>query len=47
MTLPQSDHDWIAGIAGDGIVTVGDPRLKRAPRLSWRTRRRWRSCCPP
>ena len=28
MTLPRSDKDWIAGIAGDGIVTVGDPRLK-------------------
>ena len=28
MTLPRSDQDWIAGIAGDGIVTVGDPRLK-------------------
>ena len=28
MTLPRSSQDWIAGIAGDGIVTVGDPRLK-------------------
>jgi peptide deformylase len=30
MTLPRSDQDWISGIAGDGIVTIGDPRLKRA-----------------
>jgi peptide deformylase len=30
MTLPRSDQDWIAGIAGDEIVTIGDPRLKRA-----------------
>jgi peptide deformylase len=29
MTLPRSDQDWIAGIAGDGIVTIGDPRLKQ------------------
>jgi peptide deformylase len=28
MTLPRSSQDWIAGIAEDGIVTVGDPRLK-------------------
>jgi peptide deformylase len=28
MTLPRSNQDWIAGIAGDGMVTVGDPRLK-------------------
>jgi peptide deformylase len=30
MTLPRSNQDWIAGIAGDGLVTIGDPRLKRA-----------------
>jgi peptide deformylase len=30
MTLPRSSQDWIAGIAGDGIVTIGDPRLKQA-----------------
>jgi peptide deformylase len=29
MTLPRSNQDWIAGIAGDGIVTIGDPRLKQ------------------
>jgi peptide deformylase len=29
MTLPRSNQDWIAGIAGDGIVTAGDPRLKQ------------------
>jgi peptide deformylase len=28
MTLPRSNQDWIAGIAGDGLVTIGDPRLK-------------------
>jgi peptide deformylase len=28
MTLASSDQGWIAGIAGEGIVTVGDPRLK-------------------
>jgi peptide deformylase len=26
--LPKSDQGWIAGAAGEGIVTVGDPRLK-------------------
>jgi len=25
MTLPRSDQGWITGIAGDGIVTIGDP----------------------
>ena len=29
MTLPRSDQGWITGIAGDGIVTIGDPRLKQ------------------
>ncbi len=29
MPLPRSNQDWIAGIAGDGIVTIGDPRLKQ------------------
>jgi len=28
MTLPQSDRGWISGMAGDGLVTIGDPRLK-------------------
>lgn len=28
MTLAKSDRGWIAGVAGDGIVTIGDPRLK-------------------
>jgi peptide deformylase len=28
MTLPRSDSDWIKGVAGDGVVTIGDPRLK-------------------
>jgi hypothetical protein len=29
MTLPRSSQDWIAGITGDGIVTVCDPRLNK------------------
>jgi peptide deformylase len=29
MALPRSDQGWITGIAGDGIVTIGDPRLKQ------------------
>lgn len=33
MTLPRSNQDWIAGIAGDGMVTVGDPRLKEPTAL--------------
>jgi peptide deformylase len=28
MTLPRSNKDWMAGIAGDGLVTIGDPFLK-------------------
>jgi peptide deformylase len=28
MTLPASDRGWISGVAGDGLVTIGDPRLK-------------------
>lgn len=28
MTLPRSDRDWVTGIATEGVVTVGDPRLK-------------------
>lgn len=28
MTLAKSDRGWIAGVAGEGIVTIGDPRLK-------------------
>lgn len=27
MTLPSSSPDWIAGVAGEGVVTIGDPRL--------------------
>jgi peptide deformylase len=30
MTQANSDRGWIAGIAGEGIVTIGDPRLKAA-----------------
>lgn len=32
MTLPQSDRGWISGVAGDGLVTIGDPRLKAPTR---------------
>lgn len=28
MTLPRSDRGWISGVAGDGLVTIGDPLLK-------------------
>jgi peptide deformylase len=28
VTLPRSDQGWISGIAGNGLVTIGDPRLK-------------------
>jgi peptide deformylase len=28
MPLHNSDDDWIKGIASDGVVTIGDPRLK-------------------
>jgi peptide deformylase len=28
VTLAKSDRDWISGIAGEGVVTIGDPRLK-------------------
>jgi peptide deformylase len=28
VTLAKSDRGWISGVAGEGIVTVGDPRLK-------------------
>lgn len=28
MTLAQSDRGWISGVAGEGVVTIGDPRLK-------------------
>lgn len=30
MTVAKSDRGWMSGIAGEGIVTVGDPRLKAA-----------------
>jgi peptide deformylase len=33
MSLAKSDQGWISGQPGDGIVTVGDPRLK-APTLA-------------
>lgn len=28
MGLAKSDRDWISGIASEGVVTIGDPRLK-------------------
>ncbi|MEV0453655.1 peptide deformylase [Catellatospora methionotrophica] len=28
MTTYKSSQDWIAGIASEGVVTIGDPRLK-------------------
>jgi len=28
MTRPRSDNNWVKGIADDGVVTLGDPRLK-------------------
>ncbi|WP_412539468.1 peptide deformylase [Longispora sp. K20-0274] len=28
MALAKSDRSWISGLAGEGIVTLGDPRLK-------------------
>jgi len=28
MTLPRSDSSWINGAVDDGVVTIGDPRLK-------------------
>jgi peptide deformylase len=28
VTLAKSDRGWISGVAGEGIVTIGDPRLK-------------------
>src|SRR4051794_9214958 len=33
VTLAKSDRGWISGVAGEGIVTIGDPRLK-APTAS-------------
>ncbi|NUT36414.1 MAG: peptide deformylase [Hamadaea sp.] len=30
MTVAKSDRGWMAGLAGEGIVTIGDPRLKAA-----------------
>ncbi|WP_155371836.1 peptide deformylase [Catellatospora vulcania] len=32
MALPPSSRDWITGVASEGVVTIGDPRLK-APTL--------------
>ncbi|MGH3767476.1 MAG: peptide deformylase [Pseudonocardiaceae bacterium] len=29
MELAKSDRSWMPGVAGDDIVTIGDPRLKR------------------
>lgn len=28
MNLAKSDRGWMSGIAGDDVVTIGDPRLK-------------------
>lgn len=28
MKLAKSDRGWMSGIAGDDVVTIGDPRLK-------------------
>ncbi len=28
MELAKSDRGWVSGIAGDDVVTIGDPRLK-------------------
>lgn len=28
MNLAKSDRGWISGVAGDDVVTIGDPRLK-------------------
>ena len=28
VTLAKSDRGWMSGVAGEGIVTIGDPRLK-------------------
>jgi peptide deformylase len=28
MELAKSDRGWMAGVAGEGIATIGDPRLK-------------------
>lgn len=28
MKLAKSDRGWVPGIAGDDVVTIGDPRLK-------------------
>lgn len=28
MNLAESDRDWMSGVAGDDVVTIGDPRLK-------------------
>lgn len=28
MNLAKSDHGWMSGVAGDNVVTIGDPRLK-------------------
>lgn len=28
MALAKSDRDWMAGVATEGVVTIGDPRLK-------------------
>jgi len=32
MSLAKSDRGWMTGLAGEGLVTIGDPRLK-APAL--------------
>lgn len=28
MSLLKSDRQWMAGVAGEGVVTIGDPRLR-------------------
>ncbi|MEV0273601.1 peptide deformylase [Hamadaea sp. NPDC050747] len=28
MSLAKSDRAWMSGLAGEGLVTIGDPRLK-------------------
>jgi peptide deformylase len=33
MNLAKSDRGWISGVAGEGILTIGDPRLKAETRM--------------
>ncbi|MGH3854544.1 MAG: peptide deformylase [Pseudonocardiaceae bacterium] len=32
MNLAKSDRGWMSGVAGDDVVTIGDPRLKAETR---------------